>query len=138
MRAAVGFLALAALAAGCARVDHEAGSRSYDGTGPMRVVATTGMITEAAERVGGDRVEVTGLMGPGVDPHVYKASEGDVIVLAEADLVLYNGLHLEAKLADVLERVDRRTVAVSDRIPESGLLAPPGFAGLHDPHIWFD
>jgi manganese/zinc/iron transport system substrate-binding protein len=77
-------------------------------------------------------------MGPGVDPHVYKATEGDVIDLADADLVLYNGLHLEAKLGDVLARIDRRTVAVTERIPEPRLLAPPEFQGLHDPHVWFD
>ena len=132
-------LLVAALAAACAPVDDESSAgRTFEGEGPIRVVATIGMISEAAERIGGDRVEVTGLMGPGVDPHVYKATEGDVIDLADADLVLYNGLHLEAKLSDVLARIDRRTVAVTDRVPERLLLSPPEFAGLHDPHVWFD
>src|SRR5690625_3933121 len=74
----------------------------------VRVVATTGMIADAAREVGGDRVEVAGLMGPGVDPHLYKASEGDVRRLTEADLILFNGLHLEARMAEVLERVSGR------------------------------
>ena len=139
MKRALILLHLAFVAVGCAPVDEERGARStFEGEGPIRVVATIGMIREAAERIGGERVAVTGMMGPGVDPHVYKATEGDVIDLADADLVLYNGLHLEAKLGDVLARIDRRTVAVTRRIPESRLLAPREFAGLHDPHIWFD
>jgi manganese/zinc/iron transport system substrate-binding protein len=137
--AAIALAALALLGGGCGPVDEDTGALdTFDGDGRIRIVATIGMIAEAAERIGGDRVEVTGMMGPGVDPHVYKASEGDVIDLADADLVLYNGLHLEAKLSDVLARIDRRTVAVTDRIPESLLLSPPEFAGLHDPHVWFD
>jgi manganese/zinc/iron transport system substrate-binding protein len=136
---AIALAALALLGGGCGPVDEDTGALdTFDGDGRIRIVATIGMIAEAAERIGGDRVEVTGMMGPGVDPHVYKASEGDVIDLADADLVLYNGLHLEAKLSDVLARIDRRTVAVTDRIPESLLLSPPEFAGLHDPHVWFD
>jgi manganese/zinc/iron transport system substrate-binding protein len=133
-------LAVAAiLAAGCARVEADGGPAPvFEGDGPIRIVATIGMIGEAAERIGGERVEVTTLMGPGVDPHVYKATEGDVIDLADADLVLYNGLHLEAKLSDVLARIDRRTVAVTERMPDARLLSPPEFAGLHDPHVWFD
>lgn len=107
---------------------------------PIRVVTTVGMITDIVQVVGGERVQVTGLMGPGVDPHLYKASEGDVIRMAEADLVFYNGLHLEAKLAEVLEKMEGRikTVAVTDDIDRSALLAPPEFEGAYDPHVWFD
>ncbi|MBD0291698.1 MAG: zinc ABC transporter substrate-binding protein [Thermoleophilia bacterium] len=98
------------------------------------------MIADLVREVGGTRVSVTGLMGPGVDPHLYKASEGDVTTLASADVVFYNGLHLEAKMADVLERIQGRisTSAVTDGIPRAGLLAPPQFAGQYDPHVWFD
>lgn len=79
-------------------------------------------------------------MGPGVDPHLYRAKAGDVERLAAADIVFYNGLHLEAKLAEVLERLGerRRTVAVTGGIERSRLLAPPEFAGAFDPHVWFD
>jgi manganese/zinc/iron transport system substrate-binding protein len=98
------------------------------------------MITDAVENVGGERVSVTGLMGPGIDPHLYKASEGDVSALSEADVVFYNGLHLEAKMGEVLEQMGSRikTVAVASGIDESLLLTPPEFEGAHDPHVWFD
>lgn len=109
-------------------------------TREIRVVTTIGMITDVARNIGGQRVQVTGLMGPGVDPHLFKASEGDVGTLAEADVVFYNGLHLEAKMGEVLEKMGTRikTVAVTKRIDESRLLSPPGFEGAHDPHVWFD
>lgn len=106
----------------------------------IRVVATIGMITDAVERVGGERVEVEGLMGPGVDPHLYKASEGDLRRLERADVIFFGGLHLEAKMADVLERIadQRATQAVTDGIPRERLLTPAQFKGQYDPHVWFD
>ena len=108
--------------------------------GLVQVVATIGMIRDVAENIGGERVEVVGLMGPGVDPHLYKASEGDVRRLFRAELILYGGLHLEARMAEVLEHMTGRisTVAVTDGIPRDRLLAPPEFAGAYDPHVWFD
>ena len=107
---------------------------------PIRIVTTIGMITDITENVGGERVDVTGLMGPGVDPHLYKASEGDVSSLTEADVIFYNGLHLEAKMGEVLEQMGSRitTVAVTKDVDESLLLTPPEFEGAHDPHVWFD
>lgn len=106
----------------------------------IRVVATIGMIAEMVKQVGGERVEVEGLMGPGIDPHLYKASEGDVIRMASADIVVYNGLHLEGKMAGVFERMGNRirTVAVTDGIDREKLLRPPEFEGAYDPHVWFD
>jgi manganese/zinc/iron transport system substrate-binding protein len=106
----------------------------------VNVVTTTGMIADIARNVGGERVQVTALMGPGVDPHLYKASEGDVIRLQEADVILYNGLHLEAQMADVLERLNEfgiKTVAVTDKIDRALLQSPPEFQGNYDPHVWF-
>jgi manganese/zinc/iron transport system substrate-binding protein len=106
----------------------------------VRVVATTSMIADLAKVVGGDRVEVQGLMGAGVDPHLYKASAGDVTKLENADIILYNGLHLEAAMGEVLERMGSRkkTVAVTGTIPKEKLDAPPNFQGNYDPHVWFD
>jgi manganese/zinc/iron transport system substrate-binding protein len=108
--------------------------------GPLRVVATTGMIGDAARAIGGDRVTVTTLMGPGVDPHTYKATARDVRTLQEADIILYNGLHLEGRMADVLVNLarTRATVRVTDSIPEDRLREPPEFEGHVDPHVWFD
>jgi len=106
----------------------------------IAVVATTGMVADAVEHVGGGRVDVEGLMGPGIDPHLYKASEGDLRRLERADVIFYSGLHLEAKLADVLERIgdQRPTRAIATAIPTSRLLSPAEFEGQHDPHVWFD
>jgi len=131
-------LVAALLLAGCGPVEVRE-QRALDGE-KIQVVATIGMIGDAVERVGGDRVEVEGLMGPGVDPHLYKASEGDLRRLERADAIFYGGLHLEAKMADVLERIadQRATQAVTDAIPEGRLLTPAQFKGQHDPHVWFD
>jgi manganese/zinc/iron transport system substrate-binding protein len=117
----------------------EVGPVDFSGR-PIRAVATVSMITDLVKVIGGERVQVAGLMGPGIDPHLYKARESDLIRLAEADVVFYNGLHLEAKMGDVLERMEGRikTVAVTDRIDRTRLLAPPAFQGNYDPHIWFD
>lgn len=107
----------------------------------INVVTTTGMIADIVQNIGGERVEVTALMGPGVDPHLYKASEGDVRLLQEADIIFYNGLHLESQMGEVLERLNEfgvRTVAVTDKIDRSLLQSPPEFAGSYDPHVWFD
>jgi manganese/zinc/iron transport system substrate-binding protein len=106
----------------------------------IRIVTTIGMITDIVERVGGERVAVTGLMGPGVDPHLYKASEGDVTRMAGADVIFYGGLHLEGKMTEVFERMKARilTVAVTDGIDRGLLLKPPEFQGVYDPHVWFD
>ncbi len=111
-----------------------------DGDAALRVVATIGMITDVAQRIGGERVRVRGLMGPGVDPHLYRAGAGDLRALATADLVLYNGLFLEAALGEVLEEMGTRTRtrAVTDVVPRDRLLSPPEFEGAWDPHLWSD
>jgi manganese/zinc/iron transport system substrate-binding protein len=108
--------------------------------GPWRVVTTTGIIADTASRIAGRHARIEALMGPGVDPHLYKASESDVRRLSEADLVLYNGLHLEGKMGDILTKMarSRPVVAVTEEIPEGELREPPEFAGQYDPHVWFD
>ena len=106
----------------------------------IRVVTTIGMITDIVSQVGGERVQVDGLMGPGVDPHLYKASEGDVTRMAGADVIFYGGLHLEGKMTEVFERMRGKilAVAVTDGIDRALLLRPPEFKGAYDPHVWFD
>ncbi|MBB6096881.1 manganese/zinc/iron transport system substrate-binding protein [Deinobacterium chartae] len=106
----------------------------------LRVTTTVNMVSDLARNVGGNRVEVTELMGPGVDPHLFKASAGDVRKLAGADLVLYAGLNLEGKMVELLSRSDR-AFAVTDTIPRARLIRPEGgFEGTYtyDPHVWFD
>jgi manganese/zinc/iron transport system substrate-binding protein len=104
-------------------------------------VATTSLIRELVSEIGGNAIEVRGLMGAGVDPHLYKASEGDVNLLFNADIVFYSGLHLEGKMQDIFEKMDRqgiRIVAISDTIPRDSLISSANFASSYDPHIWFD
>lgn len=112
---------------------HEANSK-------MQIVTTTGMIKDAVEHVVGDKADVIALMGPGVDPHLYKATQGDLQKLTDADVVFYNGLHLEGKMGEVLEKLGKLkpVIAVAAKIKEEDLRAVPGFQGTHDPHIWFD
>jgi manganese/zinc/iron transport system substrate-binding protein len=106
----------------------------------VRVLATTGMVADLTRNVGGGRVEVDALMGPGVDPHLYKASAGDLARLRKADLVLYNGHHLEGKMGEVLEKVarSREVRAIAESVPADRLMAPEDGGGHPDPHIWFD
>lgn len=131
-------LLLLPLAAGCAPAAAQ-GAADFSNR-KIRTIATTGMVADIARNVGGDRLEVIALMGPGVDPHLFKPSERDVISLADADLILYNGLHLEAQMARVFEKMGGRvrTIAVGSGIDPSMLLSPPNFKGSYDPHVWFD
>ncbi len=131
--ALLSFLGLT-LMAGC-------GSQTPEESQGLKVAATTTMVADLAAAVLGEYGEVHGLMGPGVDPHLYKATAGDVNTLQSADLILYNGLHLEGRMADLLVRLGRRgkpVYAVTEGVPESELLEPEEFAGHYDPHVWFD
>ncbi|QMU56122.1 MAG: manganese transporter [Candidatus Mycalebacterium zealandia] len=108
--------------------------------GVINVVSTTGIINDIVKNVGGKKVSTTALMGPGIDPHLYRATAGDVKTLARADVVFHHGLHLEGKLSDLLNGMRARginTVAVTDEIPKSMLLSA-GVPGNYDPHVWFD
>lgn len=110
-------------------------------TRKVRITATVGMIADIARNVGGERVEVTGLMGPGVDPHLYKPSTGDVFRLDGADIIFYGGLHLEGRMAELFEKMSENgkpVFAVSTDIDPKRLRKPVEFEGNYDPHIWFD
>ena len=129
-------LLVAVLAVGCGGGMGEAGASGDK----VRVTTTTTMITDLVRQVGGERVEVTGLMGPGVDPHLYKASQGDVEALLEADAIFYNGLFLEGQMGDVSVKAGQQTptVRVTQDIPEHELLKSVSYEGQADPHVWFD
>lgn len=117
------------------------GNDSGKKSGKLNVVTTTSILTDLVQNIGGDAVTVTGLMGAGVDPHLYKASEGDVSRLSGADVIIYNGLHLEGKLVDVLERMERqnkRTVSLGDALPKEQLIPSKLFGANYDPHVWFN
>lgn len=140
-RASSAFLVLLLLMiAGCTRSDHSASSADFSDR-KIRIVATTSIIGDLVQVIGGERVSVASLMGPGVDPHLYKASEGDVRRMSDADVIFYNGLHLEGKMTDVFEQMHRRgkhTVPLAElAIPDSLLRESPDFAGNYDPHVWF-
>lgn len=127
--------------AGC-RPDSKAveASTGDDLRGRINVVCTVGMLADIVRNVGGEHVAVTALMGEGVDPHLYKASPGDVALLIGAELIFYNGLNLEGRMGDMLVKLARRTPTfpVGEAIPHALLREPPEFAGHYDPHIWFD
>ncbi|WP_299095489.1 zinc ABC transporter substrate-binding protein [uncultured Metabacillus sp.] len=110
-----------------------------DGKEKIQVTTTTGQVADVVKNIGKDKVEVVSLMGPGVDPHLYQASQGDIQKLNQADLIFYNGLHLEGKMNEIFEKMskDKQTVAVADSIPETMLLRTKD-SNAHDPHVWFD
>lgn len=126
---------------GCARHNNSGGAADFTDR-KMQVVVTTNIIGDLVRQVGGNEVTLTTLMGPGVDPHLYRASEGDVQTMAAADLVLYNGLHLEGKMTDVFAQMNERSVPTSalaeEALPDSVLIPSSEYASSYDPHVWFD
>ncbi|MFN3652903.1 MAG: metal ABC transporter solute-binding protein, Zn/Mn family [Armatimonadota bacterium] len=132
---ALGALPLAGALAGC-----QNGSASPVEGRTIQVTATVGMVADTVRRVGGDRVEVQALMGPGVDPHLYSPRQSDVQLLSGADIIFYNGLLLEGKMVDLLVNLARKkpVVAVAESVDKGQLREPPEFQGHYDPHIWFD
>lgn len=105
---------------------------------PIQIVTTIAQIGEPIEIIGGDRVEVKSLMGPGVDPHLYTATQGDITTLQNADIILYNGLHLEGNMDEIFAKLkdSKTTFAIGESINEEQLLKDEN--GAIDPHIWFD
>ena len=108
-------------------------------TGKIRVTTTTTMLTDLVKTIGGDKVEVTGLMGEGVDPHLYSASAGDIEKLANADVIVYGGLHLEGKMTDVFEKLstlDKAILNVGSKLDKKKVHLIDG--KTPDPHVWFN
>lgn len=125
---------------GCANTN-KTDSLTFDKEEPINVVATTTMITDLVNNIGGEHVQVTGLMGPGVDPHTYKPAASDVYTLDEADMIVYNGLHLEAQFIEMFEQFSKRgipTTVIAEGISENQYLKVGGEGSSEfDPHIWF-
>lgn len=104
------------------------------------IVATTSFIADALKNIVQDHVNVITLMGPGIDPHTYHATQQDIQHLLNANMVFYNGLHLEGKMIDILQKLGREkpVYAVGDAIKATERLTDPNFSVGIDPHIWFD
>lgn len=127
------FVVLVILIAGCKPKQRSASE-------VLRVITTTGMLYDAVINIGKDKVEATSIMGPGVDPHLYKATQGDLIKLREADVIIYNGLYLEGKMSEILAKLSRTkpVFAAASGIPEGKLKSSQQYEDAYDPHIWFD
>lgn len=106
----------------------------------LQLVATTGMVADILREVGGDRVEVRGLMGPGVDPHLYRQTRSDITAMTRADAVFWNGLYLEVQLEEFLGRLAARkpVIAVGEAVPPEARLADEDYPDQPDPHVWMD
>lgn len=127
--------------AGCRPSDSSPNQAASPSVFPYKAVATVGMIADVVRNVGGEFVDVHGIIGEGVDPHLYKPTSTDVKALQEADIVFYNGLALEGKMGDVLVRVARAgkpVHAVTEVILEQGNYVMTDDQDHYDPHVWMD
>jgi manganese/zinc/iron transport system substrate-binding protein len=108
--------------------------------GKITIVTTTGIVGDCVREIVGDKAEVISLMGAGVDPHLYKASQGDIAKLSSADIIIYNGLHLEGKMAQMLENYgkQKQAFAIGNYISKSDLKRVDSNSDLVDPHVWFN
>lgn len=111
-----------------------------ENNGQVYIVCTTGMIKDAVENIVGKKAKIEALMGPGVDPHLYKATQGDLKKLQQADIIVYNGLFLEGKMGEILQKLNRKktVIAMAELLPDNTYLNNTEFQGAVDPHIWFD
>lgn len=107
---------------------------------PLDVVATTGMIADAARQVGGGRVAITALMGPGVDPHTWRQTRSDIATMAGADAVFWHGLYLEAQLEEFLVQLSAQVpvTALAESLPRDRLIGSADYPDRFDPHVWMD
>lgn len=134
------FLGLTILAAvwlcGCQSSSTSNGSASSP-SGRLNVVATTAMVGDVVRGVGGEYVDVTVMLGPGIDPHLYKTSRDDVAMIMDADVVFYSGLLLEGKMTYTLDQVGKSKPvhAITRNLEPKQLL---GDEHHPDPHVWFD
>ncbi len=142
MRAVRGWRKLAMLASGiiALAVGAVSAGSTAQAQQKLNVVATTGMIADALKQVGGDRVQVTALMGAGVDPHTYRQTRSDIAAMTKADAVFWHGLYLEAQLEDFFRNLSSRkpVFALAETLPKDKLLGNSDYPGRYDPHVWMD
>jgi len=130
--------AISGVMGGCGGTTPDAGTASDD---PPVIVCTIGMIADIAREVAGDRAEVISLMGADIDPHLYKPTRTDMRRLQQADIIFYNGLHLEGRMTSTLDDASaagRTVIAVTERLDPSTLLDSDDASKTHDPHVWMD
>jgi manganese/zinc/iron transport system substrate-binding protein len=138
------FLALlVGVAGGCQPGSGTSGAFTFAGEPPLKIVCTTQQVADAVEHIAGEHAQVEALMGPGVDPHLHRPTPSDLLKLEAADIVFYNGLHLEGRVADALEQLGTRQPVVPlagllEEQHDPRLLSPSDAAGVHDPHLWHD
>ena len=116
-------------------------STTADNSPRVRIVTTTGMVTDLVRTVAGEHAELIPLMGPGIDPHLFKPTRNDVKKLFDANIVFYSGLMLEHRMEESLEQLSKsghNVVAITEKLDRSRLRSPPDFAGQYDPHVWMD
>ncbi len=120
-----------------------AASTAATSTGKLLVCCTTGQVADMVRAIGGEQLDVSVLIGPGVDPHSFRASSGDAEQLNSAEVIFYNGLHLEGRLSEILEKLNSKkpTLSLGDFLLEKypdRIRRGAEFGGAADPHIWFD
>lgn len=112
----------------------------------MKVITTSTMITDLAKVIanGNDNIVITGIMGPGIDPHLYKPTAGDAEIMQKSDLIVYNGLHFEGQMGELFKQMKSRgiqTVSLADSMKDFegiSFIETVEFGGNYDPHMWFD
>ena len=141
-RKVIALLTLVALATSCSDPEQQAQpEKKASQNQKFKVVTTIGMITDIVGKIVGERGEVVGLVGAGIDPHLYKPTRSDIAMLMSADIVFYNGLLLEGKMTDALVKVatsGKKVHPVTELLEKRDLLEPEEFAGHYDPHVWMD
>ena len=125
------------LAFGCGKPDQSPSPNSA--TKKLKVVVTTGMIADLVRQIGGELITVEQLMISGVDPHLYRPNVDDVKAIRSADIVFYNGLHLEGRMGDILGKnpKGKTFIAVAETLPAESVLGDPDHDTV-DPHVWMD
>lgn len=106
----------------------------------ISIVTTTNLLADLVTNLAPTNFKVQSLMRAGVDPHYYKASQGDLVLLQKADIIIFNGLHLEGKMGEVLKQLAKRKTVIdaSKGISPEKIRKTGEFASGVDPHYWFD